>query len=155
MSFADSNRTLIRVIEETVWGSTPTSGTPQEVRLTSSSLTASKETVVSDELRADRMVSGITEVSAMSSGDINFELSAGSQDEFMAAFLMGAWSRPTNGYFFWKGNVAVASGTTITVQGVDLTPYVVIGRKYRLDGFINGENNRYVNLTGVAYASGL
>ena len=94
MPFADANRAQIRYIEESTFGVTPASGTTREVRLTSSSLTANKETVVSDELRADRMVSDIVEVSASSGGEINFEWSSGPQDEFLAAFLLSQWERP-------------------------------------------------------------
>ena len=150
MSFADANRASIRVIEESVWGTTPSSGSTREVRLTSSSLSASKETVVSDELRADRMVSSITEVSAASSGDINFEYSAGAQDEFVAAFLMSTWSRPMS-RDFWKGSTISVTGiSAITVSGTDLTGYLVAGRRILLKGFTNAANNDYFSIANVA-----
>lgn len=154
MSFADANRTSIRVIEETTWGTTPTDGKTREVRLTSSSLTAEKETVTSDELRADRMVSAITEVSAMSSGDINFEHSAGAQDEFLAAFLMGAWSRPMSRDFFKGTLVSVTGNNKITIAGKDVTGYLVSGRRILLKGFTDPANNGYHQITGVVEAGG-
>ena len=94
MAFSDSNRASLRYIQEsnTLWGTTPASGNTREVRLTSSSIAAGKETVVSDELRSDRMVSSVPEVSANSAGDINYEFSAGSHDDFVAAFLLGQWT---------------------------------------------------------------
>jgi hypothetical protein len=154
VSFADANRTSIRVIEETTWGTTPTAGKTREVRLTSSSLTAEKETVTSDELRADRMVSAITEVSAMSSGDINFEHSAGAQDEFLAAFLMGAWSRPMSRDFFKGSVVSVTAANKITVSGKDVTGYLVSGRRILLKGFTDPANNCYAQITSVAESGG-
>ncbi|WNL50649.1 tail tube protein [Ruegeria phage RpAliso] len=150
MAFADANRTSIRVIEETTWGTTPTAGETREVRLTSSSLAATKESVSSDELRADRMVSAITEVSAASEGDINFEYSAGAQDEFLAAFVMGAWSRPMT-RDFWKGRTISVTGVSeITVAGADVTDYLAAGRRILLKGFTDPANNGYFSIASVA-----
>lgn len=152
MSFADANRASIRVIEETTWGTTPSSGATREVRLTSSSLSASKETVTSDELRADRMVSAITEVSAMSEGDINFEHSAGAQDEFLAAFVMGAWTRPMSRDFFKGQTIAVTGNNEITISGKDVSAYLEGGHRIKLEGFENAENNGYFSISGVVGA---
>jgi len=154
VSFADANQSSIRIIEESSWGTTPSSGASREVRLTSSSLSAQKETVVSDELRADRMVSTITEVAAMSSGDINFEFSAGATDEFLAAFVMGAWTRPMT-MDFWKGRIVSITDTdTVTVAGRDLTSYLSAGRRIKLDGFANGQNIGYFEIDSVAFTAG-
>lgn len=154
MSFADANRASIRVIEETVWGTTPVSGETREVRLTSSSLSATKETVTSEEIRADRMVSSLTEVSAASEGDINFEFSAGAQDEFLAAFVMGAWSRPMS-RDFWKGrNVSVTGASEITVVGKDITEYLTAGRRILLKGYTTPANNGYFSIASVALTGG-
>ena len=143
MAFADANRAQIRYIEEPSFGVTPASGNTREVRLTSSSLTANKETVVSDELRADRMVSDIVEVNASSGGDINFEWSSGPQDEFLAAFLLSQWERPMTMDYFRGVVVSVSANNTVTVSGSDVTPYVLAGRRIKLDGFTNPENNGY------------
>ncbi|QJA43171.1 hypothetical protein [Phaeobacter phage MD18] len=99
------------------------------------------------------MVSAITEVSAMSSGDINFEHSAGAQDEFLAAFLMGAWSRPMSRDFF-KGQTISVSGTNeVTVAGKDVTGYLSVGHRIKLAGFVNAQNNGYFSVSSVS-ASG-
>jgi hypothetical protein len=154
VSFADANRSSIRIIEETVWGTTPAAGSSREVRLTSSSMSAQKETIVSDELRADRMVGSITEVSAMSSGDINFEYSAGSTDELLAAFVMGAWSRPMT-QDFWRGTkLSVSSATTFTWAGADITKYLATGRRIKVDGFENPKNNGYFSISSLAFTNG-
>lgn len=150
MPFADANRAQIRYIEESSFGVTPPSGTSREARLTSSSLTANKETVVSDELRADRMVSGIVEVSASSGGDINFEFSAGPYDEFLAAFLLSQWERPMT-MDYWKGAIlSVTANNQVTVAGTDITGYLVPGRRIKLAGFRNAENNGYFSIASVA-----
>ena len=154
MSFADANRAQIRYIEESTFGVTPASGTTREVRLTSSSLTANKETVVSDELRADRMVSDIVEVSASSGGDINFEWSSGPQDEFLAAFLLSQWERPMT-MDFWEGIiVSVATTSTVVVSGVDITGYLTDGRFLKLDGWSDPANNGYFTISSSSFGSG-
>lgn len=154
MSFADANRASIKVVEETVWGTTPASGDAREIRLTSSSLSASKETATSDEIRSDRMVSGLAEVGAASGGDIGFEFSAGAQDEFLAAFMMGAWSRPLS-RDFWAGTIVDITGTSVvTVSGKDVTDYLTDGHRILLKGFSNGANNGYFTITSSAFSGG-
>ena len=150
MAFADANRAQMRALEESTWGITPSSGSAREMRITSSSLSASKETAVSDELRADRMVPGIVEVSAMTSGEINYEWSSGPQDEYVAGFLMSTWSRPMT-MDFWKGSiVTVSANNTFTIIGKDVTPYLTTGRRIKTVGFQNAGNNGYFNIASVA-----
>jgi hypothetical protein len=154
LSFADANRAQIRYIEESTFGVTPASGTAREVRLTSSSLTANKETVVSDELRADRMVSDIVEVSASSGGDINFEWSSGPQDEFLAAFLLSQWERPMT-MDFWEGIVlSVTGASTIVISGADYTGYLTNGRVIKLAGWVDPANNGYFTIASAAFGAG-
>ncbi len=69
---ADSNRASLREIIEdnNDWGLTPVSGVTRARRFRTSSITATKETTVSEEIRDDRMVSSVIEVAAMSGGEI-------------------------------------------------------------------------------------
>lgn len=154
--FADANRASIRYLAESTaaWGVIPASGNSRLMRFTSSSLAAQKETVVSDELRADRMVSSVTEVSASSNGDINFELSAGTMDDFLQAFLLGAWSRPM-GFDFFKG-VTVSWTTTaiITISGGDYTDYFGVGDNIKTQGFLTNGNNGYFEVSAKAFSGG-
>lgn len=92
MAFADSNRVLVRYVEETDWGVTPASTAFTEVRLTSESLAHQKETTSSNELRSDRQRSAILEVSASASGDIQFEFSHRTFNDFIAGALQGSWT---------------------------------------------------------------
>jgi len=146
LAFADANRAQIRYIEETTFGTTPGSGTTREVRLTSSSLTASKETIVSDELRSDRMVSDIVEVAASSGGDINFEWSSGPQDEFLAAFLLNEWTRPMTMDFVEGISLSITANNEITIYGRDVTPLFVVGRRIKLAGWPTSSNDGYYEI---------
>jgi len=154
--FADSNRVGIKILEEVTWGTTPAGGSTRELRLTSSSLAANKETVVSDEIRADRMVSAITEVAASSGGDINFEFSAGAHDELLAAFLMGAWSRPMELDFFKGVQVDITAINTVIIRGRDVSTasgYLFVGRRIKLQGFNEAENNGYFEISTAVFST--
>jgi len=71
----DTNRVSLSIVEESTWGTTPTSGAYKPVRSTGESLTFNVTNTQSDEIRADRNVADIIRTDASTSGDINFELS--------------------------------------------------------------------------------
>jgi hypothetical protein len=155
VSFSNSNRAKLAYLAETAWASTPSSGSPREMRIKTSKLTIKKETKMSDEIRADRMVSSIIEVGAASEGEIDFEFSAGAIDDFLASFVYGAWSRPQT-MDFWEGNVAVTSTSNITISSTtDYSGYLVAGRRIKLEGFNTPANNGYFEISAVAFAGGL
>jgi len=152
VTFADSNRASIRYIAESTsaWGTIPADGKTRPLRFTSSSLTAQKETTVSDELRADRMVSSVPEVSASSEGEVNFELSAGSQDDFLQAFVLGFWTRPMTFDFFKGVNVSWIANNKLKIAGEDASGYFVPGRRIKVEGFVvNAVNNGYFDISAV------
>lgn len=153
--YSDSNRASLRLLKEsnTAWGVTPASGKTKEVRITSSSIAANKDTVVSDELRSDRMVSSVPEVGASTSGDLNFEFAAGSQDDLLESFLLGSFTRDVPFYKFEGTTVAVASSTTFTISGGDYTDYFTNGRAVRLSGFLSQANNDFATVSGTSYSS--
>jgi hypothetical protein len=155
-NFADSNRDSIRIIQENnlTWGTTPASGKTREIRITSHSLAAAKETVVSDELRADRMVSSVVEVSASTSGDINYEFSAGSHDILMQAFVLGLWSRPMEFDFFKGVGVSWTANNILTIAGGDFRDYFTVGRRLKTSGFLNPLNNKYVEISALGFSGG-
>jgi hypothetical protein len=153
ISSAESNRAVLRYIAESVWGTTPASGTTKEMRITSSSISVSKDTKQSEELRSDRMISSIIETSASTSGDVNFELSAGSQDDFFQHFLLGAWSEAMT-FFKMKGtSVSITANNKVVIAGGDYRNY--INTDYvKTEGFLTPGNNGYWLVTGKAYTGG-
>lgn len=155
--FADSNRVSIRAIPESVtnWGVTPVSGNARALRLTSSTLAAKKNTKVSDELRFDRMVGSVIEVSAMSEGDLNIEYSAGSHDLLLQAFLLGQWTRPMEWDKFSGITVSWTSTSVLTISGGDYTSYLTSGRRVVTGGFQIPANNSYFQIASVAFAAGV
>lgn len=153
-NFADSNRASLRYLLEdaNAWGVTPGTGAPREMRITGSQLAAQKETVTSDELRSDRMVSNIVEVGASAEGEINFEFSAGAIDDFLAAFLYGLWSRPMSFDIFKGKHVSITGTAEFTVADTGIH-YFTIGRVVKLEGWTIAGNNTYATISAVA-ASG-
>jgi hypothetical protein len=151
---AESNRASIRILKEAVWGTTPGSGTSDELRFTGSSLVAEKQTQISDEIRADRMVPSVIEVGASSSGGISQEFSAGSSDPFFEAFLLGAWTQAMT-FFQLKGTqVDITSTSVVTLGGGDYRHSVIVGRYFKLEGFQNAANNGYFAVSSVAFTGG-
>ena len=154
--FADANRARMRYIKESDagWGATPVSGVARELRYTGSTLTAQKETAISNEIRADRMVPDIIEVGATSSGEINIEFSAGSHDDFMEGFFYGAWTRPMT-FDVVKGN-ALEWGTSaiLYVKGKDVSDYYTVGHRVRTNGFAVAANNNYFEISAIVWNSG-
>lgn len=152
MTFADSNRASIRCIVESTsaWGTIPANGKSRPVRFTSSTLTAQKETTTSEELRADRMVSSVPEVSASSEGELKFELSAGSQDDFLQAFVLGAWTRPMTFDYFKGVNISWIANNKLRIAGEDATGYFTVGRRIKTEGFgVNAANNGYFEVASA------
>lgn len=153
---AESNRVILRILAEddNCWSAIPANGKTREMRITSSSLAASKSTKVSAEIRADRMVPNIIEVAAMSGGDVSGELSAGSLDDLLQAFVLGTWTRPMTYDKFSGATVAITANNKVVVQGADYTAYFTAGRYIKTEGFLIPANNNYWLVSSVAYASG-
>lgn len=156
ISAAESNRVSLRYIEEDpdCWAVTPTSGITRELRLTASSLAASKETQTSTEIRADRMVSNIIEVGASTGGDVEGLFSIGTYDDFFQAYLGGTWSR-TMGFDRFAGNIVSFTDTDeVTIAGADYTDYFAVDQILKTEGFLNEANNAYWTVATVSFTGG-
>lgn len=89
---ATGSRHSIAYTLESVRGQTPAMPTLQQLRNTGTTLNLSKEILTSDELRDDRMIAEVRHGNKQVGGDINFALSYGTYDDFLAAALCGTWS---------------------------------------------------------------
>jgi hypothetical protein len=87
-----ASKTRLAYVAETAWGQTPATPIFQNMRFTSESLNAEKQTVTSDEIRPDRNVSDVVQTSRMASGDINDEFSYGSFDDLFESALYSTWA---------------------------------------------------------------
>ena len=153
---ADSNRASLREIIEsnTNWGTTPATGVTRARRFRTSSITATKETAVSEEIRDDRMVSSVIETAAMSGGEIAWEFAAGTTDLDFQRALMGAWTRPMDWDVFRGKHVSITANNQIIIGGVDVASYFTVGRRIKTSGFVNPANNDYLQISAAAFAAG-
>jgi len=151
---AESNRAQLLSIPEVTWGTTPGSGTVKTLRILNSGISATKDTKMSEEIRADRMVSSIVETAASTGGDVKFEVAAGSFDDFMQAFLLGAWTKTMN-WFQVKGtSVSITGVHEVTITGADWTDWLADNQWLKLEGFLTAGNNIYVSVNGAPSYSG-
>lgn len=92
MSLATSNRTALRYVLESTFGTTPATPALSSVRYTSESINYNIKNIKSQEIRADRNTTDLIQTDADVSGDINVEMSYGSFDDFIEAALCGTWT---------------------------------------------------------------
>ena len=79
-------------VKESAYGQTPSTPAFKKIRHTSTTLALSKETIQSEELRADRQLAGFKHGNKQVGGDIGFEFSYDSFDDFLEAALGGTWA---------------------------------------------------------------
>lgn len=89
---ANGSRHSLRYVPETVYGTTPATPNFKPVRHVSTTLALTKETIQSEELRADRQITDVRHGAYQTGGDIGIELSYGSFDDFLEAVLGGTWT---------------------------------------------------------------
>jgi hypothetical protein len=89
---SNGSRHALYLVEESTYGTTPTSPTMAAVRHKSTSLALKKDSVQSEEIRSDRMISDYRHGNYKVGGDIAVELSYGSFDKILEGLLAGTWS---------------------------------------------------------------
>lgn len=92
MAFASGGMHGLSFVKETTFGTTPETPSMKKFRHTSCSLGLSKESLQSNELRADAQISDFRHGNKNASGDIGFELSYGAFDDFLEAAMRGTWA---------------------------------------------------------------
>lgn len=143
---SDSNRTKLSFVEETTWGTTPSSAL-QILRWTSESLKYGLSSSQSSEIRSDRNISELFLNDASVSGGFNFELSYGTYDDLIEGALWSDWAAATtgtgSGYVVNNSSGYLATDTTITLgtgSGTVLAGDIVT---------FAGDDNKYLVKTGL------
>ena len=111
MSIGTSNAVQVGIVPETTFGTTPANPTFELLRITSESINADFENVVSEEIRSDRNRSDTVRVRTGVTGDIGFELSIASMNTLIQAALCGTWSAPVANLSSLKNGVVKRSFT--------------------------------------------
>ena len=149
MAIATSNRTALRWVEETVFGTTPSSPALNDLRYTGESLNYNIANIVSNEIRSDRMTSDLIQTQADASGGVDAELSYGTFDTwFVHAFHDTAWSTPVA---ISATDIAATGSNTFTSGATDFTAQnIEVGQWLRVGGFTDPANNGYFRVTAIA-----
>lgn len=92
MAIADGSTTRLADVTETVIGTIPSTPAWQVMRYVTSTLRPTKQTDISDEIRADRNVPDITDVGRQLSGDIQTRYSYGTFHTWLERLLCSTWS---------------------------------------------------------------
>lgn len=93
---ADGSRHSMYSVEESTYGQTPANPALDLVRITGTTLGLAKDSLQSEEIRSDRQIADFRLGGNNIAGDINFELSYGSFDQFLQAVLLSAdWAADT------------------------------------------------------------
>ncbi|WBA79553.1 phage tail tube protein [Endozoicomonas sp. GU-1] len=92
MPIATGARHSMAYVAESAYGQTPATPAFNPIRHTSTSLALTKETIQSEELRDDRQLAAFKHGNKQVGGDISFEFSHDSFDDFLEAALCGTWA---------------------------------------------------------------
>lgn len=147
---SDSDRVSMRGLKEVTLGVTPASPL-NGFRFTGEGLSQDMSTEKSAEIRPDRQTVDIIRTGKEVGGDINFESSYGSHDEYLAAALYSA---------DWGSELTI---TAITISAADADnsfndsgagfPAVVKGQWIKVSGFTTAANNGYFQVASAPTAS--
>ncbi len=114
-TLASTSRVALRYKPEATWGTTPGTGSHYLLRTTGESLDYTIGTETSKEIRSDRQITDLIQTKVETAGGVNFELSYGEFDPFIAAALQGSWVA------FGVNGVGVAIPTSATFAAGTLT----------------------------------
>ena len=106
MPLASSSSVAVRYIKETVFGVTPTTGNPTELRVTGESLDYSISKESSKEINITRGVSSMVPTDASTSGGLPMEVHYKGVDDLLESALQSTWT------VFGTNGVGVATATT-------------------------------------------
>lgn len=140
---SDTNRVALRVVEESVLGTTPATPAFLEQRITGApDLAFAPATVVSEELRSDRQVSDLILVGGQAGGSTPGELSFRSKDALIQGALFGTFSAR----FSRVNDEGATEVTGVQATQFDVTDEgdaPVAGDIIRTEGFTNAANNGF------------
>ncbi|HSW45773.1 MAG TPA: phage tail tube protein [Phycisphaerae bacterium] len=145
---SDTSRVQLAYIKESNFNTKKTGSNLQIIRKLSEDLALQAQTHVSGEMSADRQTSGIRRVQFSTAGPVNYELSYGTYDDWLASALQSTWQSPvTNGP---KITIAAAATTNkYTDSGNGFNSFVV-GQWVYVTGFANAANNGYAKIVSKA-----
>ncbi len=143
---ANGSRHAMRYVAEATYGVTPATPAFKPIRHTSTTLGLSKESLQSEEIRADRQIADFRHGAYQVGGDANVELSYGSFDDLLEATLLGTWA-PVN--TTGAATLAATVGTVTRTIGSFVTDGFTVNQVVVNSGFTNAGNNGRFRVTAV------
>lgn len=143
---SDANRVKLAYIDEgSDFGDQKTGSNLQILRYNNESLKQDMNTAISEELRSDRQISDVVRIGLAASGDISFELSFGSHDDFLqAALLSSGWS--TEQKISNAITISAASGDNSISDSASGFGNFVNNQWVYISGFSNSANNGFFKI---------
>ena len=89
---SESNRVQAYYIKESTYGVTPTTGAWQDIRFTDLDIAGRPITQISNEIRSDRIVQDLNLVGQEVQGNMGFELSMSTFDDWLESLLGDTWT---------------------------------------------------------------
>lgn len=147
MSFGSGNRTALRSVQESTWGTTPANPALQIMRKTGDDLNFNANHIVSEEVRSDRMISDLIKVAEDGSGTIDFELSATSYDDWIANVMANAWGTDVD---VSATDISFAASDDSINSVSNAFGDVVAGQYLKVSGAATAANNGYHRIVTAA-----
>lgn len=144
---ANGSRHSLFAVKEVTYGTTPNNPALDLVRITGTTLGLSKDSLQSEEIRSDRQIADFRLGANQVGGDINFELSYGSFDQFLEAVLLSvAWAAPAD-----TGVTTISATATgfSRAAGSFLTDGFAVGQAVTSSGFVGSGFNGKSIITAV------
>jgi hypothetical protein len=145
---ADGSRHSLYAVKEVTNGTTPTNPALDLVRSTGTTLGLNKDSIQSEEIRSDRMITDFRLGANNVSGDVNFELSYGTFDDLLQGVLLSAdWAAPAT-----TGTTTLdATGTGFSrASGSFVTDGFLVGQTVTSSGYVGSGFNGKSTVTAVA-----
>ena len=147
---AESNRVRVSFVRESVFSVPEVTPTYQIARLTNEDLAANKQTVTSDELRSDRMVSDQPEVGFDTGGSISVEYSGQTYKDWIEAAMCGTFdASPTD---LTDAAVTATAPDTYAATGIETNASVGDWLYFNMD-FTDPANNGWKQVTATGAGS--
>lgn len=151
MPQATTSRAQVRYIAESVFGTIPGTGNPNNLRMAGESLEYAIGTDASKEIRSDRQKTDIIQVSAQAQGGINFELSYAEFDKLLEAVFQGTWSAyGTNGVGTTFSGTMTSTTITAAVAPTGSSAFTTLanGQWFKLNAPGGANDGKYFRVHG-------
>jgi len=145
MALASSNRVKISIAPETVPGTADANfyDNSTVARLTGESLNGNLSYINSEEIRSDRQLTDLVQVSLEASGDLNIELSYGSYDDLIESLMGSTFSTAATSY---SATATVDADNTLN-SAAAFTTLPAKGQWIQISGRTNTANNGYFQVS--------